>query len=205
MKKTFAFLGFSLAISTFSVSSMATNYNFNEIYSGGGSISLAPGSDDPLATNLQAGDTFQWTITTTPGSYWNVFSGGDLFPFMSFYVSESGTRTGDYNLDLSFGGSSVFSDVQAGISNSYIHIGTNTVSVPTGLNYNEMSLSYTLISSDSVDNHITSLLPWPGMAPEAYFSGNIALVPEPEVYAMLLAGLGLLGFAARRRNNKTIA
>lgn len=205
MKKTFAFLGFSLAISTFSVSSMATNYNFNEIYSGGGSISLAPGSDDPLTTNLHAGDTFQWTITTTPGSYWNVFSGGSLFPFMSFQISESGTRTGDYNLDLSFGGSSVFSDIQTGISNSYAHIGTNTVSVPTGLNYDQMSLSYTLTGSDSSDNTIVSLLPWPGSAPEVNFSGNIALVPEPETYAMLLAGLGLLGFAARRRNHKVIA
>ena len=26
-----------------------------------------------------------------------------------------------------------------------------------------------------------------------------ALIPEPETYAMLLAGLGLLGFIARRR------
>ncbi len=29
-------------------------------------------------------------------------------------------------------------------------------------------------------------------------------VPEPETYAMMLAGLGLLGFAARRRKNKSV-
>lgn len=29
---------------------------------------------------------------------------------------------------------------------------------------------------------------------------NVAAVPEPENYAMLLAGLGLMGFVARRRN-----
>jgi hypothetical protein len=28
---------------------------------------------------------------------------------------------------------------------------------------------------------------------------DVAAVPEPETYAMLLAGLGLLGFAARRK------
>jgi hypothetical protein len=28
---------------------------------------------------------------------------------------------------------------------------------------------------------------------------NIAPIPEPETYAMLLAGLGLMGFVARRR------
>ena len=30
-------------------------------------------------------------------------------------------------------------------------------------------------------------------------------IPEPETYAMLLAGLGLLGFAARRRKLKLAA
>jgi hypothetical protein len=31
-------------------------------------------------------------------------------------------------------------------------------------------------------------------------TGSVAAVPEPETYAMMLAGLGLLGFAARGRN-----
>lgn len=35
--------------------------------------------------------------------------------------------------------------------------------------------------------------------------GTVNAVPEPESYAMLLAGLGLLGFAARRRKQKEAA
>jgi hypothetical protein len=35
-----------------------------------------------------------------------------------------------------------------------------------------------------------------------YGAGAAAAVPEPETYAMLLAGLGLLGFAARRRQHQ---
>jgi len=30
-----------------------------------------------------------------------------------------------------------------------------------------------------------------------------AAVPEPEVYALMLAGLGAIGFAARRRNRRS--
>ncbi|KAB8042190.1 choice-of-anchor A family protein [Janthinobacterium aquaticum] len=36
-------------------------------------------------------------------------------------------------------------------------------------------------------------------------AGFVSAVPEPETYAMLLAGLGLVGFAARRRKNKAAA
>jgi hypothetical protein len=40
-----------------------------------------------------------------------------------------------------------------------------------------------------------------GGALETTFIGNtVSVIPEPETYAMLLAGLGLLGFMARRRN-----
>ena len=40
-----------------------------------------------------------------------------------------------------------------------------------------------------------------GIAGELVQGGQlyVAAVPEPESYAMLLAGLGLIGFAARRR------
>ena len=34
-------------------------------------------------------------------------------------------------------------------------------------------------------------------------NGPVGAVPEPETYAMLLAGLGMMGFVARRRKNKT--
>lgn len=40
--------------------------------------------------------------------------------------------------------------------------------------------------------------PPPGVTP-------VAPVPEPETYAMLLSGLGLLGFAARRKRRAAAA
>ena len=40
----------------------------------------------------------------------------------------------------------------------------------------------------------------------ASYSGtmNVSAIPEPETYAMLLAGLGLIGFMARRRKESAI-
>lgn len=34
---------------------------------------------------------------------------------------------------------------------------------------------------------------------------TVAAIPEPETYAMMLAGLGLMGFMARRRKQKLAA
>jgi hypothetical protein len=34
------------------------------------------------------------------------------------------------------------------------------------------------------------------------FASSLSPVPEPETYGMLMAGLGLMGFIARRRNNR---
>jgi hypothetical protein len=50
---------------------------------------------------------------------------------------------------------------------------------------------------------ITNLLPSGvnGSVSIQYLSGNVvAAVPEPETYAMMLAGLGVMGFMVRRRN-----
>jgi hypothetical protein len=43
---------------------------------------------------------------------------------------------------------------------------------------------------------------WGGSSP-TFYTGNLVIlpVPEPTTYAMLLAGLGLIGFSARRKMN----
>ena len=40
-----------------------------------------------------------------------------------------------------------------------------------------------------------------GNASTAISNFNVTAVPEPETYAMFMAGLGLMGFIARRRKN----
>jgi len=41
-----------------------------------------------------------------------------------------------------------------------------------------------------------------GLATDGHAITSINVVPEPETYALLLAGLGLVGYAARRRKAK---
>lgn len=49
----------------------------------------------------------------------------------------------------------------------------------------------------------TKTQPYSDIAHPSWGSFHVSVVPEPETYAMLLAGLGLLGFSARRRNENT--
>ena len=92
----------------------------------------------------------------------------------------------------------------------------NAVAVP-GAAYADgtfLGLSFTVESSDPT----FSLIPGFSSVAEAYFgyapsAGNsgfgsvtytLVPVPEPETYAMLLAGLGLVGWAARRNRSLNI-
>ena len=123
----------------------------------------------------------------------NPFS--DIFTF-SIPVGASGNG-GSNVISLSSSGNVIFSLF------SLAEAGFGTVFGATGGTSSSLSFanggvpgSYTLTVAGSK----TSLA-------SGSYAGNVTIspVPEPETYAMILAGLGLLGFAARRRktNNFT--
>jgi hypothetical protein len=202
--KMLKFAGVAFAASMFVASAAsAASYNFSVNYSGANNAVLAGGSDDPLATALHAGDSFVYTLSGTGGGKWTSLSGAGVFPLFAMDISESGTRVGNLTLDLKLGGVTVFSLAENGVSTSFVHLGTNTDSVPLGLVFDQWVLSDTIVSSNVPDSTPSSLLPWPGSAPEIYspsaFSYSSGAVPEPATWALMIGGFGLAGVTLRRR------
>lgn len=187
----------------------ATDYVFNVLYAGDGNATLATsGSDNPDGTTLFDGDTFLWTITLTDDRYWEVIAGNDsFFPLMAFAVNEPGLRTGDYTLTLYNDLTEVFSETAFGEPTSQVHLGTNGITLDTGLVFDEMHLSFTLLSAVDLGDPaspslttINGLLPVFGAPEQNTYSPGIVLapVPEPDARLMAAAGLLLLGAASRR-------
>ncbi|MGE0388011.1 MAG: VPLPA-CTERM sorting domain-containing protein [Gammaproteobacteria bacterium] len=198
--------GLTLALA-FSAQADAASYNFDIAYSGNGNAVLVGGSDDPNGTNILPGDSFTWTITATGDLYWHVDTGGNFFPLMAFAVDPSGDRFGDFELTLRLDGGDVFAASETGARNSSVHMGTNSIELDTGLEFDQMHLVYTLQSAfDSelqvdVDSIIFGLLPIFG-APEANsFYPGISLVgaPVPVPAALGLLAPCLLGLGVMRR------
>lgn len=97
------------------------------------------------------------------------------------------------------------------LSASAISIGINAFNIDfTSVTLNGILLSISNSGSLSTAFTVTDLINQPGPATLIIngISGNlgsyggnfnVAAVPEPETYALMMAGLGLVGFAARRK------
>lgn len=167
---------------------------------------LAAGTAFLVAATLSAGayasQTKNVSMTFESGG---VFSGVVTFADdFSSYSAVNGTLTGGtngYNSAITWvwslgsnysSGTNNFSSFlmdgsEAGGWSNFIQFAYNYSSAPV--------LSFTSgVSSGGFDNYVNYIDPM--------VRGSIAAVPEPETYAMLLAGLGLMGVVARRRKAK---
>ena len=75
---------------------------------------------------------------------------------------------------------------------------SETINLPGVLNNHGAPLSFSGFTSDSAFSSISISDPTNGLAIDNFTFASAAPVPEPETYAMLLAGLGLIGAIARR-------
>jgi probable HAF family extracellular repeat protein len=103
-------------------------------------------------------------------------------------MTDLGTLAGSYSVALGINDAGQVvgrSDTAAGAQHAFI-TGPNGVGMTDLNSLVSLPSRVVLIEATGINNH-----------------GQVAafgsLIPEPETYAMLLAGLGLLGFIARRR------
>lgn len=96
---------------------------------------------------------------------------------------------------------SVFTYIGSAYDGSNIDYGTGIIPGADGLADHMVSQVFHLTAGDysifvgGTDYANQSVSPFAAYG----LTGTVSMVPEPETYAMLLAGLGLLGFSARRR------
>ncbi|WNO06120.1 FxDxF family PEP-CTERM protein [Rhodoferax mekongensis] len=164
-----------------------------------------------LAANVQAG-TMNVSLNQTAPGYWQAdfYSNNLTGPLLGGFVGVPGTDTisfqgnnvpweaGQYYVELNF---------MEKASGSTPTIDPITV---TSATLNSIPVSYIAKRSFDVDGttqppFILNINGYTN-APMAGYHGSISItaVPEPETYAMLLAGLGLMGAIARRRKAKNM-
>ncbi|MEE9404154.1 MAG: PEP-CTERM sorting domain-containing protein [Algisphaera sp.] len=213
--------GIVFAALLFSTPVWAAHFDFDVVYLGNDLTELAPESNEPIGTSLVPSDTFQWTLTSADDRFWLVETAGNFFPLAGLQVNEQGDRIGDFDLVLRNDGLDVFELSETGALNSKVHIGTNTVALPEGLAFDEMSLFYTLVSAvtvpldddegdgggggaffpEDVSTTLRSRVPIFGAPENNQFSpGIVYSVPEPS--ALMLAGAGCLALMRRRMKSR---
>jgi hypothetical protein len=135
-----------------------------------------------------ADDQIVGVSTASPS---NFFGLGTLFDGGSDDISFSGLAAGVYNITVTLSGQNVSFDQALSNLNGVFGTAFN-VAVPSIAFYN---VSYTGASPFALHLFGSDL------AGASVYSGDVTVtaVPEPETYALMLAGLGLMGFIARRR------
>jgi hypothetical protein len=178
----------------------ANTYDFGVTYSGGGVAALDGGSDDLLNTTMMTGDNFTYTLSAAGAGEWTSLTSSGIFPFLALSISEADTRTNDFTIELRNNGVSVFTHSEAGAINSFAHLGSNTVSLTSGLVWDQWILTSNIV--DAGPSTAASLLPWPGNGPEIFSPDAISYsagVPEPATWSLIICGFGMAGAMLRRR------
>jgi PEP-CTERM motif len=118
------------------------------------------------------------------------FNSGDFALATNPFSQDEGTNDdGVINFDFAQAGKFVLGLKQADAYSLYLFDGSLVVGGITSIKYNTLGI-YTAPIGGSKMSHA------------GFFGTPVAAVPEPETYALMLAGLGLMGAIVRRRKAK---
>lgn len=157
------------------------------------------GGDFPYDLGNNPTDENNYAVYHDVGSFMDVFtftlSGAPIFDTISSAVSLllPGINGGSSSYEINNGTLSLFADTDAnGQGGADVLLGSVGYGDSNGVlavNNVEAGSYYWAVAGDAV-----------GAEGGAYlYAANTAPIPEPETYAMMLAGLGMLGFMGKRR------
>ena len=168
------------------------------------------------AVAVRSGETLgAWTVTSGTvdliGTMWTASSGRysvDMAGISNGAISQIIGTTAGQTYDLSFDMAS--NPGGPAIKTFRVDVGTDQATFQfDSTGHNESNMGWTTRSLSFVASGPTTLT-FTSQAADGFHGialDNVAVVasvPEPETYAMLLAGLGLIGFIARRREVRTL-
>ena len=160
-----------------------------------------------MSVGAKAATTDMGTVGSNPTTFGGTVLGSgvafsDIFTFdisqntTSFSVVDVPLSVGGLNYDGILTGLSLFSAGANGIvgggDDTLLQSSTSPGGDSLTLNYDQPLSGASFITVTGLSN---------GRA-GAIYAGAVAAIPEPETYAMLLAGLGLMGAVVRRRSNR---
>lgn len=176
--------------------------------------SLATATTNPIVVVPQPYIEDGFRLTTSSGSPYTSYAGGTIYAltpnhgqWMGSPAVYSGVITNygsSFVLERADGGVFDLLSMDVGLLNNYPHFDVygyypqgSYVHQYTPLAYNYATLQTITFGNDfkGVNKLVFSSV----YAQVDNINLSTASVPEPETYAMMLAGLGLVGFAARRR------
>lgn len=199
--KNFAAAAVASTVVLASTAVQAANYTFDYTALSSSQFQAASGN---FGASVIVGDTVTFNLTASAGNQFQAVSSDSMWAILGFDSGASRYSSYTYNFysnNAVVGGGSTFE------TTCCIHMGP-TVSVGFNGTFDKYSWTGTLLSDDGNGNIASDIgynspaLPnyggqWSYGETSAQFVA--APVPEPETYALMLAGLGLVGFMARRR------
>ncbi len=153
-----------------------------------------------------------WGGTTTPAGNYYGFVQGTSVVSQSFTATETGTGVLTW-IDANRGNQGGLQSYTVSIFDGTTTTGLGTYTSAFGGFVGRSTASFGLINGTSYTLSFTGLTTYIGTndSDRTSFIDNVVLtstaatVPEPSTWAMLIAGFGLVGFAARRRRIATAA
>ena len=145
------FLGAILlaAAATLAAPLQAATFEFDMTFDGW-DLSLDPGSADPGAVTLHAGDGFRLDISAASGRFWRVEKDYDDIALpMDFLVNETAHRRANVVTRFFASGVVVETIRETGILQSIRHIGAERWLLDRGLSFDRVSMEYELLRVSS--------------------------------------------------------